>query len=421
MTTVGMRVVGRNLAAASLAAMMASSPALAVTKYSLVDLGTLGGINSEANGLNNSGVVVGGSITPGSGATFPFLSQPNPAGTGALMPLGTLTGATDGCCAFSSAYGVDSFGRVVGVAGIGVGDDSHAFITPPHTTGPGELIDLGTLGGGYSTAFAISSSGLVVGAATTSENVPGSGVGTHAFISSPYPTGPGFLFDLGVLEGGVASFALGINSHGQVVGSGDSFQPGDGSPDVHAFISVPNPTGPGQLIDLGTLVGPKGSALAYGINDGGRVVGIAASSDSWGHAFISQPNPTGPGELIDLGTLAGNGSSALAINSSSVVVGQSGMADGFFHAFVSLPAPTGPGQIFDLNTLLIENTTGLLLTDAVAINERGQIAGWGYFAGGVRHAFLANPVPLPSPVWLLITASFPVAWWRTTKKVGALV
>ncbi|TMH64709.1 MAG: hypothetical protein E6H48_16395 [Betaproteobacteria bacterium] len=70
------------------------------------------------------------------------------------------------------------------------------------------MLDLGVLpGGAYSSAWGINAGGVVVGAAT-----PAGTSATHAFLYSS-----GTMTDLGTL-GGAMSTAMGINDSGQVTG-----------------------------------------------------------------------------------------------------------------------------------------------------------------------------------------------------------
>ena len=168
--------------------------------YNVTDLGTLGGPDSFANGINNSGQVVGGADT-GRGLSplrgiHAFLWQ----STSGMQDLGTL--GTD----HSVAHGINDAGQVVGVVGgaYTVSSSYHAFLWQAASG----MQDLGTLGGSNSEAVAINNIGQVVGSADTTENGDG-----HAFL---WQAGRG-MQDLGTL-GRAESEAHGINDAGQVVG-----------------------------------------------------------------------------------------------------------------------------------------------------------------------------------------------------------
>jgi probable HAF family extracellular repeat protein len=102
-------------------------------------------------------------------------------------------------------------------------------------------VDLGTLGGAKSEAWAINPAGQVVGG---SETAPGS-FQNHAFLWEK-----GAMTDLGTLGGG-SSAATGINPAGQIVGGSEMPERlPSGEIPTHPFLWEK-----GVMIDLGTLGG----------------------------------------------------------------------------------------------------------------------------------------------------------------------
>jgi probable HAF family extracellular repeat protein len=92
--------------------------------------------------------------------------------------------------------------------------------------------------------------------------------------------------------------------------------------------------------------------------------------------------------MLDLGLLPGAASSyADGINNVGQVVGYAFFSNTDTHAFVWSPS-TG---MLDLNNLIPANS-GWLLQGAGAINDQGQIVGWGLLNGnGQTEAFLLTP------------------------------
>jgi probable HAF family extracellular repeat protein len=244
------------------------------TSGGMIDLGTLGGINSSASGITLSGRVVGTAQTS-SGASHAFLWTPTtPNGTsGTMADLGTLGGTQ------SFATGVNDSGQIVGSSGGG----SIAVASAAFLYSGGKMIDLGSLGGSGvqddSQANAINNLGQVVGASYTGT--------TDAFLWTPStPNGTsGTMIDLGSLGSGY-TVAYAINTAGQVVGISHT-----SSGLQHAFLWTPTtPNGnTGTMIDLNTLTGSNTVSLegALGINDRGQIVGFGTfKSGGSDHAFL---------------------------------------------------------------------------------------------------------------------------------------
>jgi len=202
---------------------------------------------------------------------------------GVITDLGTLGGS------FSSPFALNDAGRVVGWSGTATGE-YHAFFWAD-----GVMTDIGTLGGTPSRAVAVNAAGQVVGTSRTATAGQ-----QHAFLWQN-----GVLSDLGTL-GGPNSEARAINGAGQVIGSSTT-----ATGQLHAFRWAN-----GVMSDLGTLGGAESEALA--LNDAGQIVGLSAIASGESHAFLWANDV-----MTDLGTLGGNWSEPGAINAAGQVVGRS--------------------------------------------------------------------------------------------------
>jgi probable HAF family extracellular repeat protein len=153
----------------------------------------------------------------------------------------------------------------------------------------------------------------------------------------------------------------------------------------------------GAILDLGTLGGP--ASFATGINSAGTVVGSAETSE------LRASEWTNVGYYYDFFTYNGYG---WDISNSNYLPGaqNSGGGSGFAGGGNGRSAPGrasadersyyvahafayADGTMIDLNRLLPIGTPWEL-TQAHAINTRGQITGIGTFHGQV-HGFLLNP------------------------------
>ncbi|MCK4660502.1 MAG: thrombospondin type 3 repeat-containing protein [Phycisphaerae bacterium] len=316
---------------AILACLVFSHPGAVASEYVITNLGTLpGGGSSEALGINSSTEVVGRAYDAG-GHQRAFLWQ-----NGAMSDLGTLGGSE------SYAWDINDSGQVAGWA------DRSGGVTRAFRWQSNVMVDLGTLGGGQSWGFGINNDGQVVGKAETA------GGQEHAFLySSPLMT------DLGTL-GGSYSDALAVNSLAQVVGR--SVTSG-----YRAYIW-----------ENGTMSMLSDSSprltMARGINDGGQVVCTAGFA-----AYMWED-----GVSTNLGSIPGyQYPEPYDINEQGVIVGWA--TDGMsWHAFIYRD-----GVMTDLNNL-IPPASGWTLQQAAAINDLGQIVGYGSFGGQAR-AFLLKP------------------------------
>ena len=331
--------------------LLASAGQANASGYTFTDLGTLGGKDSFAAGINNAGQVAGMSETVGGAHHATIWNGNTPT------DLGTLLGGTN-----SAALAINNAGQVVGWATVGAAE-THATVWTGSTA-----TDLGTLSGITSFALAINDSGQVVGYSDALGNTA-----VHATIwNGTTPT------DLGIQFKGY-SYAYGINNSGQVAGYGTFapyFEP-------HAIIwNGITPTA------LGTQVAGV-SSFATAINDSGQVAGMSETLGRNGHhATIWNGNIA-----TDLGTLPGGMYSyAAAINNSGQVVGYSWTTDTdstAYHATI-----WNGNTLTDLNDLLNVDAVnaGWVLLQATDINDNGWVVGQAHNTiTGVAHAFLLTP------------------------------
>lgn len=403
-------------------------------RYKLVDIGTFGGpesnINPLGNGspyISNRGTTVGTSATliPSSPATngffcggldgiTPFVFHAFEWKDGDVTDLGALPPAVDNC---SSALAVNARGEIAGGSENGLVDPAlgvkeiRAVLWEE-----GKIRNLGTFGGNFSAAASINSRGQVAGFALNAVpeplsmfavvlGGPSAGTQTRAFLwekgemqdlgtlggpdawgifvnesgevagysytnSTPnattgFPTTDPFVWkngrmiDLGTL-GGTFGVPSALNNRGQVVGQ--SNLPGDQPGNFDPFLWDGE-----KLIDLFTNSTGGNPFTANAINDAGHVVGTAIFPNQLApHAYLWKNDVA-----IDLGTVNGDCfSQAFAINSLDQVVGQS------FSCITNTVRTFlwDNGTMIDLNAFVLPGS-GLQLVEAIAINDRGEIAG----------------------------------------------
>ena len=371
-----MKPIVTSVAAAGLLAALAV--AQTQPRYTVTDLGTLGGDASVAYGINNTGRVAGGANLK-NGSQHPFLSVIG----GLLFDIGTPGGPN------GNVAGPNAANQVGGLAETGTtdpnGEDFCGYGTHLICTGifwNGALMRLPTLGGNNGEGVNLNNLGQVVGFAETgNKDSTCAAPQMLEYEGVIWGPAPGEIQELPPLAGDTVGFALGINDLGQAVGSTGTcantpllliaFGP-------HAVL-----WDNGTPINLGSLGGQMINAAAA-INNLGQVVGGLTMPDNQTlHAYI-WTRQTG---MEDMGVL---GSDAMAlptwINDNGQVVGTSCDNDGDCRAFFWQNK-----TMTDLNTLAPPNSP-LYLLFANSINDSGSIVGLGLdMNSGNTHAFLATP------------------------------
>ena len=317
------------------------------------DLGSLGGGDSRALGLNETGLVVGVSDTANGGMERAFVH-----GVGGYCRMTEI--ALGGYVSPGSANAVNDAGLVVGAD-----NDVEDFYVYAYLWRDGAIRSLGIDGSGQvvcgqsSAALAVNGPGAVAGwrdVSTTSH---------EAFVYAN-----GAMLGLGGLGDGWSE-AYGINDAGQIVGAARTLG-GSTRPFLYQA---------GAMAELPGLGGKNGAARA--INAAGIAAGWADTAA--GRSAVAW----GPGGVNDLGHLGGHWSEAHGINAAGDIVGWSQLASGARRAFLYRA-----GTLRDLNEMLPPGS-GWLLLEASDINDRGRIVGQGINPEGHRHAFLWSPDPLP--------------------------
>lgn len=257
--------------------------------------------------------------------------------TRGLIDLGTLGGQ------YSSPVGINASGQVAGSSELAT-QETHAFLWSPG--GNGRLKDLGTLGGRNSYASGLNNAGQVVGSSDTASGQ------SHAVLWDKTKT-------TDLLPSSLSSSAVAINSLGHVIGR---FWNGN----TRSFFWKPD--APAQ--DIGSLFG---MADARALNDADQVTGVSETNTYKTHAFLWSPTMT---QMQDLGADSEQSSSGLSINASGAVMGEcvdaSGTRKGFYYAagirspIIGLPMPD---------------------TTAVGITDGGRVGGHSRNVEGYTRAF----------------------------------
>jgi probable HAF family extracellular repeat protein len=308
--------------------------------FNITQIGTLGGEQSLASGVNNRGDVVGSSFTAGNLASHTFVYR-----KGVLRDLHPFVDS-----GFGGSGGINNSGQIAGWLTTAPGAAVAAFY------GANGITVMGSLGGFWAVAEAVNNVGQLAGWSY----LPGN-ANTHAFLYSD-----GVMTDIGLL--GHASFASGLNDFGVVVGG---FIDDRGASTQHAFVYRD-----GVMSELDPFNGTNNLSMAVGINNVGQVIGWGLVEDNW-RGFV---------EFNGAITELGSNYFPYSINESGQIVGDycAGTSYCIEHPFLYTN-----GTLTDLNDLIPRNSGWELLT-AFDINDRGQIVGHGIRDGKFR-AYLLTP------------------------------
>jgi probable HAF family extracellular repeat protein len=323
-------------------------------QYTVTDLGTLAGDSvSKASALNAAGVAAGVSETPTAAIATIFSG-------GKATSINTLGSSV------SLANAINLSGGIAGWNSY----DSNASFDPEaffYSNGSMKNINSPALFPSGTEAYGINNSGEVVGTGYLSPS------NFHAFLYTD-----GKMTDIGP-PGSLQASADAINNSSQIVGS---YYLTSGRAGAFLYYN-------GTMTTL-PVPADASSVSALAIDDKGEIAGaLYPSSGGAAHAarYVS-------GVWTDLGTIAGAASNVgLGINLSGQVVGTAIFPQTQYH-------PPKPGKhvpfisttegLVNLNTL-IPAGTGFTLTDAVAINDSGQILCNATNAAGSEHAVLLIP------------------------------
>jgi probable HAF family extracellular repeat protein len=244
---------------------------------SMQDLGTLGGNDAVAGEVNEGGQIVGFSYTnttpndtTGVPTVHPFLWQ-----NGVMTDVGSLGGtiAVPGDIGAGGTQVLNDSGEVAGTSMLPGDEVAHAFLWSN-----GRMIDLGTLGGSTSAAYAVNNKGQVVGRARVSDTP----IVRHAFLWEK-----GHMSDLGTVAPCARSTAVSINSASQIVGGlGGCTGPFNGGA---FYVEKGKP-----MVDLNTLIDPPSPIhldAPWNINERGEIFGSGLLPDGSARAVVLVPLP----------------------------------------------------------------------------------------------------------------------------------
>lgn len=324
-------------------------------QYQIFDIGIVatGDTASQGFGVSTGGVAVGRSVRTGGAQAFSWtqaggiIGLPNIAGRAFCVSNGANnTGTIAGTCA-ASLFGTSRLpviwqngvvsqlplpgGETLGdandvnTAGVAVGSINSGSLQRAaiYNGGTATVITQTTSGGSFfTTAFGINDSGRIIGTGIDPSNAARN-------VGMVFEIGSGSAIEVGALPGANGALAFGVGNGGHVVGSSMMNQ-GSGLPFIW--------TSGGGIVPIPLPVGTtQGSARA--VNTEGRAVGTASSAfaipflyDGTATYRLADLIPAGTGWDLSTNT----SSSALGISDGNVIVG-TGVLNGQVHAYAMVP------------------------------------------------------------------------------------
>ena len=321
------------------------SSGLEAERYDVTPLPFIPFSNTGGEALNNNGVVAGGIANSDGSISLAEWSK------GVLTDLGVPPGLPNHDFNKPRVFGINSAGTIVGTLHTSAGDlPSRWFIYDRRRFTVLPLADPTDLGGA---AIGINSRGQVVGYdRTSSNNLTGWLWSDGTYSRLPVP--------------GTNTVALGINSSGTIIGNRSL-----------RFIRRILTGKPGYTGERGYILSHSTpqylTGFAYAINDLGEAAGGSISKGKAMATVFKNGIAT---------VIVGLPSYAVGINSSAVIVGHYQPAGlDRRHLFV-WSADSGA---FDLTP------DGYRSAEAAAVNDRGDVLGFGEMTSGVKNYFLLTP------------------------------
>jgi probable HAF family extracellular repeat protein len=341
------------------------------SEFVVTDLGVLSGnTKSIAFDINNNGIVIGfsydGSDEPEDSNGTPWFSNNGSVIQPFASYLGIPLAINDAGNICGSAYFNNDFRPVYYAS-------TSAFPDPLLIT-----FSNGNINANPGYGYGISLSGGVVGINDAQSDA------VYWENSSAHPPASNQITTF------TTSVARSINASGVIVGAARN----SGSQN-RAMIWRPN----GATYSQETIASPTSApgAVAYSINRAGEVVGYTGTRafyynsgtmtalDYLGTGNQAQHNDEPGDEEYDY-----RHDAALDINDNGWIVGDSMVGNGSWRACIWRKDAGGTYRVTNLNSL-ISSGSGWVLYSAKAVNNRGQIVGYGSYAGSTRRAFLLTP------------------------------